>query len=337
MLKKIKLLVCFLLLISFAASSSLFAEENKEPLENKGQPEQKIQVELKPKKRVAVLPFITAGIEHWWLGSNDPGLAMSEYLVHELVNSGQYTVIEREQIEKIFKEHNLSISGEVDPTQAIEIGQLLGAEYLIIGKLTEFMQSTAKQSGGGFGYGGFSIGGRGNYTNVRVTAVGRAVNTVTGQIASSIKASDTRQASGGGSGSLSVEGWHFGGHDQENSTGGALGDSMQTVAKNFVNQLNTAKWETVEIREKLKGFVINIDSGQVILNIGSKDKVAKGMRFKVYREISITDPISNKVITIQKPVAELKVIDVQEEVGICEITKVESSQEIKLKDTAKEM
>lgn len=321
---RFNVLICLMMFFAVATLSNLRAQESQQPLEQKS------------KKRVAVLSFATAGIEHWWLGSNDPGLAMSEYIVHELVNSGQYTVIEREQVDKVFKEHNLSISGEVDPTQAVEIGKLLGAEYLIVGKLTEFMQSQAKRSGGSFGYGGFAIGGGGNYTNVRVTAVGRAVNTTTGQIASSIKASDNRQASGGGGGSLAVQGWHFGGQDQDDSTGGALGDSMQAVAKSFVDQIKTAKWETIEIREKLKGYIINIDGGQAILNIGAKNKVAKGMRFKVYREQLINDPVNNKSIAVQKPVADLRVMDVQEEVSICEISKVESGQQLKIKDAAKE-
>lgn len=323
-MNRLNILFCLILFFVATTFCNLMAQGNKQPDEKT------------TKKRVAVLPFNTAGIEHWWLGSNDPGLAMSEYIVHELVNSGQYAVIEREQVDKVFREHNFSISGEVDPTQAVEIGKLLGVEYLIVGKLTEFMQSQAKRSGGNFGYGGFAIGGGGNYTNIRVTAVGRAVNTTTGQIASSIKASDNRQASGGGHGALSVQGWHVGGGDQDDSTGGALGDSMQAVAKSFVDQIKTAKWETIEIREKLKGYVINIDGGQAILNIGTKDKVAKGMRFKVYRDQVINDPVNNKFITVQKPVAELKVVDVQEEVSICEINKVESGQQLKIKDAAKE-
>lgn len=330
MFRKIAVMFCMAALLWAGSFNQLRAEEQQI------QEKQQTTTEQKTKKRVAVLNFTTAGIEHWWLGSNDPGLAMSEYIVHELVNSGQYTVIEREQIDKVFKEHNLSISGEVDPTQAIELGKLLGVDYLIMGKLTEFMQSQAKRSGGSFGYGGFALGGGGNYTNVRVTAVGRAVNTTTGQIASSIKASDNRQASGGGSGSLSVSGWHFGGHDQDDSSGGALGDSMQAVAKSFVGQIKSAKWETVEIREKLKAFVINIDGGQAIINIGAKDKIAKGMRFKVYREQVINDPVNNKMIIVQKPVAELRVLDVQEEISICEVSKVESGQQLKVKDAAKE-
>ena len=111
---------------------------------------------------------------------------------------------------------------------------------------------------------------------------------------------------------------------------------MQAVAKSFVDQMRTAKWETIEIREKLKGYVINIDSGQAILNIGAKDKVAKGMRFKIYRDQIINDPVNNKSITVQKPIAELKVVDVQDEVTVCEISKVESGQQLKIKDVAKE-
>ena len=99
MLYKLKVFFCMVLLMLITTFYQLHAQEQQQ------QPP--LQLEQKGKKRVAVLPFNTAGIEQWWLGSHDPGLAMSEYIVHELVNSGQYTVIERENIDKIFREHKV--------------------------------------------------------------------------------------------------------------------------------------------------------------------------------------------------------------------------------------
>ena len=57
--------------------------------------------------------------------------------VTELVKSGKYRVIEREQLAAIMQEKNLSLSGEIDPKTAVKAGKLLGVEYIITGALTE--------------------------------------------------------------------------------------------------------------------------------------------------------------------------------------------------------
>ena len=67
----------------------------------------------------------------------DAGRGAQDMFVTELVKSGKYRVIEREQLAAIMQEKHLSLSGDIDPKTAMKIGKMLGVEYLIAGAVTE--------------------------------------------------------------------------------------------------------------------------------------------------------------------------------------------------------
>lgn len=54
-----------------------------------------------------------------------------------LVQNKNYTVVERSNLDQIFKELGLQNSGVVDSSSAIEIGNLSGADYTLMGKIVE--------------------------------------------------------------------------------------------------------------------------------------------------------------------------------------------------------
>ncbi len=62
---------------------------------------------------------------------------LTNLLVHELVQSGKVTVVERQQISRIMDEANLSKSELADPSQSMRLGKLLGADYLLLGAITQ--------------------------------------------------------------------------------------------------------------------------------------------------------------------------------------------------------
>ncbi len=78
-----------------------------------------------------------------------PGPTSSGVLV-ELVNSGLLTalasqsgitVVERDRIEQILEEQELSLSGLVDTTTAVRIGNIAAAQYIVTGSLIETTES----------------------------------------------------------------------------------------------------------------------------------------------------------------------------------------------------
>lgn len=68
--------------------------------------------------------------------SRDGGV-VAERMTTELVNAKKFRVIERKEIEKVFEELKIQRSGAIDSTSAKEIGKLLGADWIVVGTLTE--------------------------------------------------------------------------------------------------------------------------------------------------------------------------------------------------------
>src|SRR5258708_33001366 len=86
------------------------------------------------------------------LGSNqDVGKGISDLLSSELVNDGNYRVIERSALDAILKEQNFSNSDRANPSTAAKIGGLLGVDTIIIGDVTQFGRDDKHYGGGGGG------------------------------------------------------------------------------------------------------------------------------------------------------------------------------------------
>ena len=63
------------------------------------------------------------------------GIAVAEILRTELVRFGEYTVIERGRLDQILKEQAFQHTGAVDAESAVEIGNMAGTNYVIIGSI----------------------------------------------------------------------------------------------------------------------------------------------------------------------------------------------------------
>jgi curli biogenesis system outer membrane secretion channel CsgG len=116
-------------------------------------------VDAQDKPRIAVLEFENKANSgwHWW--SDRGAAAMQDVFVTELVKSGKFRVIDRERLDALMREKNLSLSGDVDPSTAVRAGQLLGVEYFLVGSVTEYGATDVSGGGGGrFGLPGVSAG-----------------------------------------------------------------------------------------------------------------------------------------------------------------------------------
>lgn len=69
------------------------------------------------------------------------GVVVSERLTTEIVKNKSHRVVEREQIEKLLGELKLQQSGAITLDSAKELGHLLGADYVILGTITELKDS----------------------------------------------------------------------------------------------------------------------------------------------------------------------------------------------------
>ena len=72
------------------------------------------------KPRVAVMNFENNSSWYYW--GDNLGYAAADELVTQLFKTGQFTLIERSQLDAVLAEQNLGQSGRVDAAQAAEIG-----------------------------------------------------------------------------------------------------------------------------------------------------------------------------------------------------------------------
>ncbi len=80
------------------------------------------------------------------------GRAAADVLATELMKGTSLRMMEREKLDAIMKEKNLSASGLTTPDTYVKMGGMLGVKYIITGSVSSFGE---KQIGGhGFGFGG---------------------------------------------------------------------------------------------------------------------------------------------------------------------------------------
>jgi TolB-like protein len=77
--------------------------------------------------KVAVLDFKTVAMEA------DIGVAAAEILRTEMVQTGAFTVVERDQLAALLNEQKLGAAGLVEPAEAARIGKLAGADKVAQG------------------------------------------------------------------------------------------------------------------------------------------------------------------------------------------------------------
>ncbi len=216
------------------------------------------------KKRVAVVNFEDrSGYGH------NIGKGVADMLVTALVESGQFTVIEREELDEVLKEQGLGLTGTVTPQSAAKVGQLLGVQRIITGSITEFGSKKSKVGGG---IGVFNLGV--STTTARVTVDIRFINTNTGviELAKTAEGEDSST----GLDNVGFEDIDF--HNSKSWDNTQLGKASREAINQCVEYVNDGMegllWE---------GKIIKASGTTIFMKPGSKGGVQPGMVFSVYR------------------------------------------------------
>lgn len=85
------------------------------------------------KKRFGVVTFENKST----LRDSGFGQRMADLLTTELMQNRNYELIERGQLESLLKEQGLSMTGLISQTDAPQVGQIQGLDYLVLGSITE--------------------------------------------------------------------------------------------------------------------------------------------------------------------------------------------------------
>lgn len=131
-----KALAAFVMSESGKASPSLIKSKETPKIQiAKPEPEKPQRVLIRGEKvKVGIIEFQNINEE---ARRESLGLMFSEMLTTAFVNSEAFKITEREQLQKVAKELQLSQSGIIDTSQAKQLGKMVGADAIITGSVTK--------------------------------------------------------------------------------------------------------------------------------------------------------------------------------------------------------
>ncbi|MDY6941497.1 MAG: CsgG/HfaB family protein [Pseudomonadota bacterium] len=108
-----------------------------------------------PKARIAVARFNVSAANQ---ANQEIGDGLRDMLVTALVESNRFRVVERQDLDAVMQEQQLSSSGAVSQETRVQTGQISGADLLVAASVTEFEGKAGGARGGIGGWGGGVLG-----------------------------------------------------------------------------------------------------------------------------------------------------------------------------------
>lgn len=252
------------------------------------------------KKKVAVMGLDDGTVDHWWGDEMKVGDGISDMLVTSLVKMGRFSVIERQQLEKVMKEQSLGLSGMIDASQAKEVGKLAAVDYIITGKVTLFEVKKEEMKAGKF-LGGASVETTKGLCQVDV----RIVDVQTGEIIVAEQGKGESSKSGISFNQGDLAGMEFGGSDFE---GTVLGAATRKAVDDIAAKFGT--------KAPLVGSVADVQPGKVIIDLLASEGMKKGMKVIIRKKTG-----SIMIKGVEKPKyeegSELFVLEATEDYTTC--------------------
>ena len=254
----------------------------------------------KLKKRVAVLTFEDKTSQPFSYGfvGKDAGDAFAEMLTTALVKSGEYIVIERNELNQLLQEQAIGAAGITTQQTAVQAGQVLGAELVVFGVVSEFgfSQQTTDVNTRKLG-----VGLDNSKATVAVDV--RIVDPATSEI---IAAEDIRESKSKKGVSLRTRKVDIGSRNKfdESIVGKAARDAVDGAAKLLSKNAQNVRWQAK---------VITMNGGDVFINAGEKSGVQVGNRFAIYRagEALIDPDTGLNLGSVESKIGEVEVVDNQ--------------------------
>lgn len=306
-MKRSKILVFIFAVTTWLAVGSLIVPH---PV---GAQEEVVPVPTKPapytgvKKRIAVAKFDTVLSHAPYFIGLDIGGGVAAQLTTALVTSGRFVVVERAILGEIQREQQLGAQRLTTQGTGTQVGNLIDAQMLIVGSVTEFEQAT-KGGGLGIGLSGLmgSIGLGGKAVEGHVGMDIRLVDTTTGHVLTSKRVESRMSASDVSLKIITPQGVEFGG-DAFNKTplGQAARKAIEDAVALIVGEMEAVPWT---------GQVADILGDQVLVNAGRDMGLLPGMILIVSGIVKeVTDPATGASLgVIESLLGEIRIEQVQE-------------------------
>lgn len=257
------------------------------------------------KPRVAVTKFEQqAGAD---FGSWELPTGLADMLTTQLASSNRVKILERQELDAVMGEKTLQAATGARGAQ----GQVLGAEYLIKGTLTEFTYET-QNTGGGLNIKGFSIGGR--FQKAHIALDLRIIDAGTGEIIDS-KRVEKKQVKKGLNLGVEIDDVKFGtDHWSKLPIGQVTREAIDEAANTIIGVIEKTGWSSVVVAQTPTGWLIRG---------GTDQGLRPGMVFKVMRKgQALIDPETGESLgSNDSYVGEVIVTQVKEKVSTVAVYK----------------
>ena len=255
------------------------------------------------KRRIAILPFEYGSVQSS-VGTCDVGKGITALLTTKLVQDGTYSVIDRQMLDSILKEQNLSVSDRADPATACKIGKILSVDAIVVGTVTQFgvekkNSRVSVPSVGGFGipyvggFGGFGMSSSKAKAKCGIDAKIIDINTT--EILGACNG--TAESTTKGSWSLN-DSWDWTSSDFSSTV---AGEATVAAVAQLVDQMKNLASKIPDnqslIAANVQGKIADVTGTTVIVNVGKNNGVKAGDNLQAERVTkTVKDPTSGKVI-----------------------------------------
>lgn len=256
----------------------------------------------------------------WYSGWQDNlNSAVCDMLTTEMVKDG-WSMVEREKLKDITNEQDLGASGRTDQSTSPQIGKLLGADYLIVGTITEWGMKNQNIGGGGnvfgniFGNHGYGDSAQYHSAEAVVKIDYRVVNTKTGVIEPGSAGTATGENKTQGI-SLTSSWWNSINLSEDDWTQTQIGKATRQAVQQIAQQLggwNPTDGGASHDRTPVTASVVAVISpDEFVIDHGQDEDVRVGDTFDVFSLTPIKNSSGKVVYESQTKVGSATVADVQ--------------------------
>jgi curli biogenesis system outer membrane secretion channel CsgG len=263
-----------------------------------------------PRKLIAVSRFDANGAFVAHYGGWDIGGGLAAQLISELTRTGRFIVVERADLGAALREQQLGMMAVVSPETAAQPGQVLGAQLLIHGSVTEF-EETARGKGvqAGVGVFGARIGIGGNKVTARVAIDLRIIDATTGQIVASeraeAEASQRSVSTSVSAGPVVIGNGAF----SRTPLGEASRNAIARAVGLIVGRAEAVAWS---------GRIVEVGDEGVYVNAGSDANLSRGQRLVVSTVVKkLTDPATGLALgVVERRLGEIEIESVNKRFSV---------------------
>ena len=235
--------------------------------------------------------------------------AMVDLFTTAMVEKGNFRVFERQRLQDIMKEQNLGMSGNITPNTAVQIGKLLGVQYLLTGRITRFAYKG--KSFDAF----FKVGFKFKNKKLEGRLDIRLIRTDTGEIVYVDKGSGEKKF-------MNLRIATIGGGTDFDQT--MVNDIFEPIVDQMAAKMSSKVSElkiTPAALTKTEGKIIKASDTSVYINLGHRNGVNVGDTYTVYRKgDSLIDPDTGEELgASESKIGSVKVTRVDEKYSVCSV------------------